>query len=194
MMNELFAQPCRICRTRDTLDQEGNCTCCPFCGESKTKGRCSGGMTCQLSTEIEMPENPSTASMSTNMQEPPDINVLKDCSRLNHYIMALKRWSDEGKKKIIDWLNNKYVMNEQADVVKAFNQFFNITRVKNENPIDYITRFEKSYAEVKKTGENLSSIFRAKTSQSNKCRPPDHHSEPRVQFNLLKCKNALRKM
>ena len=118
-------------------------------------------MTCQLSTEITMPKNLSTVSMSTNTQEPPDIDVLKDCSHLNHYIMALKRWSDEGKKKIIDWLNNKYVMNEQADVVKAFNQFFNITRVKNENPIDYITRFEKSYAEVKKTGENLSSTFRA---------------------------------
>ena len=106
-----------------------------------------------------MPENPPTVSVSTNMQEPPDINVLKDCSRLNHYIMALKRWSDEGKKKIIDWLNNKYVMNEQADVVKVFNQFFNITRVKNENPTDYITRFEKSYAEVKKTYPQYSEQF-----------------------------------
>ena len=76
---------------------------------------------------------------------------------LNHYIMASKRWSDEGKRKTIDWLNNEYGMNKQADVVKIFNQFFNTTRVKNENLIDYIARFEKSYAEVKKTGENLSS-------------------------------------
>ena len=118
----------------------------------KTKGRRSGGMTCQPSTETEMPKNLSTVSMSTNMQEPPDIDVLKDCSRLNHYIMALKRWSDEGKRKTIDWLNNEYGMDKQADVVKIFNQFFNTTRVKNENLIDYIARFEKSYADVKKTG------------------------------------------
>ena len=123
-----FAQTCKTRRTRDTLDEEGNCTCCPICGESKTKGRCSCGTTCQLSTvkctcclwcqrtscdcctqcqtiksncncspEIEMPENPPTMSVSTNLQEPPDISVLKDRSRLDYYITALKRWSGLAK-------------------------------------------------------------------------------------------------
>ena len=92
-----FAQTCKTCRTRDTLDQEGNCTCCPFCKESKTTGRCSCGTTCQLSTETEMPDNSPTMSVSTNSQEPPDISVLKDRSCLDYYITALKRWSGLAK-------------------------------------------------------------------------------------------------
>ena len=85
-----FAQTCKTCRTRDTLDEEGNCTCCPLCGESKTKGRCSGDTTCQLSTETEMPGDSTTMSMPAIVQEPPDISVLKDRSRLEYYITALK--------------------------------------------------------------------------------------------------------
>ena len=143
-------------------------------------------------------------SMLINVLEPPDISVLKDRSRLDYYITALKRWSGlakatgtqdayhadivldrafrtypelymemsddfsdtlkddgEGIKKIIDWLNNKFGMNKHADMVKVLNQFFNTTRMKNETLIDYIARFEKSYADVKKAGESLSSSARA---------------------------------
>ena len=92
-----FAQTCKTCRTRDTLDREGNCTCCPSCGEPKTEGRCSSCTTCQLSTETEMPENPPTMSIATNSQEPPDISVLKDRSHLDYYITALKRSSGLAK-------------------------------------------------------------------------------------------------
>ena len=52
-------------------------------------------------------------------------------------------------------------MNKHADMVKVLNQFFSTTRMKNENLIDYIARFEKSYADVKKAGESLSSSARA---------------------------------
>ena len=52
-------------------------------------------------------------------------------------------------------------MNKHADMVKVLNQFFNTTRTKNESLVDYITRFEKNYAEVKKMGESLSSTCRA---------------------------------
>ena len=58
-------------------------------------------------------------------------------------------------QKIIDWLNNKSGINKHVDTVKVFNQFFNTTRTKNENLIDYVTRFEKNYAEVQKTKESL---------------------------------------
>merc|ERR1712020_781733 len=67
----------------------------------------------------------------------------------------------EGIQKIIAWLKTKFGMNKQADMVKVLNQFFSTTRTKNESLVDYITRFEKSYAEVKKTGESLSSTCRA---------------------------------
>ena len=151
-----FAQLCKTCRIKDTLDQEGNCTCCPLCGESKTKGRCSDGMTCQVSTETEMPENPSTMS-GPNMQEPPDIGVPRNRSRLNHYLTILKRWLDEVIRKIIDWCNNRVGTNKHVDTVEVFNRFFNTTRMENESLINYIARFEDSYADVQKTGENLSS-------------------------------------
>ena len=48
-------------------------------------------------------------------------------------------------------------MNKHADMVKVLNQFLSTTRTKNENLVDYITRFEKNYTEVKKMGETLSS-------------------------------------
>ena len=161
-------------------------------------------MTCQPSTETEMPDNPPTMSVSTNPQEPPDISVLKDRSCLDYYITALKRWSNlakaagtreefhadivldrayrtypelymemsdkfcdtlkadnNGMEKIIAWLNSKLGMNKHADMVRILNRFYNTKRIKNESLTDYITRFEKSYAEIKKTGESLSSSARA---------------------------------
>ena len=80
---------------------------------------------------------------------------------------ALKN-DDEDIEKIIAWLSNKFGMNKHADMVKVLNQFFNTTRMKNETLIDYIARFEKSYADVKKAGESLSSSARA-ISRSNRC-------------------------
>ena len=73
---------------------------------------------------------------------------------------ALKN-DGEDIEKIIAWLSNKFGMNKHADMVKVLNQFFNTTRMKNETLIDYIARFEKSYADVKKAGESLSSSARA---------------------------------
>lgn len=43
-----------------------------------------------------MPETP-TMSVPINLLEPPDISVLKDRSRLDHYITALQRWSGLAK-------------------------------------------------------------------------------------------------
>ena len=67
----------------------------------------------------------------------------------------------ESIQKIIDWLRAKFGMNKHADMVKVLNQFLSTTRTKNENSVDYIARFEKNYAEVKKMGENLSPTCRA---------------------------------
>ena len=151
-----------------------------------------------------MPGDSTTMSMPALVQEPPDISVLKDRSRLEYYITALKRWSGLAKatgtqpefhadivldrafrtypelymemsdnlcaalkndgediEKIIAWLSNKFGMNKHADMVKVLNQFFNTPRMKNETLIDYIARFEKSYADVKRAGESLSSSARA---------------------------------
>ena len=62
----------------------------------------------------------------------------------------------EGIKKIVDWLKAKFGMNKHADMVKVLNQFLNTTRERHENLVDYITRFERNYAEVTKMGEILS--------------------------------------
>ena len=66
------------------------------------------------------------------------------------------RNDSEGIEKIVNWLKAKFGMNKHADMVKILNQFLNTTRAKNENLVDYITRFERNYAEVKKLGESLS--------------------------------------
>ena len=121
-----FTHICKTCRIKSTLDEQGNCTCCPICKESKVNGLCSCCTTCKLSAtnctccfwclketascdccprcqitkgNCNCPsETPrmSTMSMSTNL-EPPDISVLKDRSRLDYYITALQRWSGLAK-------------------------------------------------------------------------------------------------
>ena len=66
------------------------------------------------------------------------------------------RDNSKGIEKIITWLKAKFGMNKHADMFKVLNQFLNTTRARNENLVDYITRFERNYAEVKKLGETLS--------------------------------------
>ena len=63
--------------------------------------------------------------------------------------------------KVFSWLKAKFGMNKHADMVKVLNQFLSTTRIKNENLVEYIARFEKNYAEVKKMGENLSPTCQA---------------------------------
>ena len=122
--------------------------------------------------------------------------LLKDCSQLEFYISALKRWakvsgveetlledivlthafrqapelcreiSDDsndstgdnsaGIDRIISRLKEKFGVNKHADMVKVLNKFLNTTRANSESLVDYITRFERHYAEVKKLGETLS--------------------------------------
>ena len=64
---------------------------------------------------------------------------------------------NNGIEKIIAWLNSKLGMNKHVDMARTLNRFYNTKRMKNESLTDYIARFEKSYADVKKTGESLSS-------------------------------------
>ena len=66
------------------------------------------------------------------------------------------RDDSKGIEKIVTWLKAKFGMNKHADMVKVLNQFLNTTRARGENLVDYITRFERNYAEVKKLGETLS--------------------------------------
>ena len=71
-----------------------------------------------------------------------------------HFETSLR--DSQGIKKIIDWLRAKFGMNKHADMVKVLNQFLNTTRSRGENLVDYISRFERNYAEVKKLGETFS--------------------------------------
>ena len=50
----------------------------------------------------------------------------------------------------------KFGMNKHADKVKVSNKTPNITRARSENLVNYITWFERIYAEEKKLGETLS--------------------------------------
>ena len=61
-----------------------------------------------------------------------------------------------GIDRIVSRLKEKFGVNKHADMVKVLNQFLNTTRARSENLVDYITRFERNYAEVKKLGETLS--------------------------------------
>ena len=116
------------------------------------------------------PEVITSAAMSSV-----DMSTLRDCSQLDFYTPAhaynqapelCKEMSDhfdnsvernnKGAEKTVTWPKAKFGMNKHADMVKVLNLFLNTTRSKNENLVEYITRFERNYAEVKKLGESLS--------------------------------------
>ena len=52
-----------------------------------------------------------------------------------------------GIGRIISRLQEKFGVNKHADMVKVLNQFLNTTRARSENLVDYITRFERNYAD-----------------------------------------------
>ena len=73
----------------------------------------------------------------------------------DHFDNSLKS-NSKGVEKIVTWLKAKFGMNKHADMVKVLNLFLKTTRSKSENLVEYITRFERNYAEVKKLGQTLS--------------------------------------
>ena len=118
-----------------------------------------------------MPDDPPTMSVSTNLQEPPDISVLKDRSRLDYYITALKRWSGLAKAT-----GTQDVFHADIVLDRAFRTYPELYMEMSDNFSDTLkddgegiqkiiallnNKFEKSYADVKKTGESLSSSCRA---------------------------------
>ena len=78
------------------------------------------------------------------------------CKEMSDHFDNSLRDDSKGIEKIVTWLKAKFGMNKHADMVKVLNQFLNTTRARGENLVDYITRFERNYAEVKKLGETLS--------------------------------------
>ena len=78
------------------------------------------------------------------------------CRELSDEFGTTLSGDEGGLKKITDFLKSKFGLNKHADMVRVLNNFLNTTRNKNENLVDFITRFEKNYSEVKKMGENLS--------------------------------------
>ena len=78
------------------------------------------------------------------------------CKEMSDHFDNSLRDDSKGIEKIVTWLKAKFGMNKHADMVKVLNQFLNTTRARSENLVDYITRFERNYAEVKKLGETLS--------------------------------------
>ena len=73
----------------------------------------------------------------------------------DHFDNSLKS-NSKRVEKIVTWLKAKFRMNKHADMVKVLNLFLNTTRSRSKNLVEYITRFERNYAEVKKLGETLS--------------------------------------
>ena len=78
------------------------------------------------------------------------------CKELSEHFGNDISQNTEGIEKIVEWLKNKFGLNAHADMVKILNSFLNTYRAKTETPIDFITRFEKNYSEVKKMGEKFS--------------------------------------
>ena len=78
------------------------------------------------------------------------------CREMTDNFNDSTRDTNGGIQRIVSWLKEKFGMNKHADMVEILNQFLNTTRTGTENFVDFITRFERNYAEVKKLGETFS--------------------------------------
>ena len=91
------------------------------------------------------------------------------CKEMSDHFGNSLRNKKDGIKELVKWLKTKFGLNKHADMVKIINTFLNTCRNKTENLIEFITRFEKNYAEVKKMGEQFSptclSIFLLRQAQ-----------------------------
>ena len=78
------------------------------------------------------------------------------CKEMSDHFGSKLRKNKDGIKELVKWLKSKFGLNKHADMVKILNTFLNTCRNKNENLLEYITRFERNYHEVKKMGETFS--------------------------------------
>ena len=78
------------------------------------------------------------------------------CRELSDDLNSSTGDESAGIDRIISRLQEKFGVNKHVDMVKILNSFLNTTRTNGENLVDYITRFERNYAEVKKLGETFS--------------------------------------
>ena len=83
------------------------------------------------------------------------------CKQLTDHFKKSLKDDPQGVQKIIDWLKEKYGLTKHADIVRVLNNWFNITRAKQESLLDYITRFEAAYSEVESLGETISPTTRS---------------------------------
>ena len=78
------------------------------------------------------------------------------CKEMTEHFGNTLKGDAKGVDKIITFLSSKFGLNKHADMVKILNNFLNTSRHRGENLINFISRFERNYAEVKKMGETFS--------------------------------------
>ena len=80
------------------------------------------------------------------------------CKELSSHFGSELRDKEDGIERLITWLQTRFSLNHHANMVKIMitNNFLDTCRQKDEDLVNYIARFEKSLADVKKMGENFS--------------------------------------
>ena len=78
------------------------------------------------------------------------------CKEMTEHFGNTLKGDAKGVDKIVTFLQTKFGLNKHADMVKILNNFLNTSRHRGENLINFISRFERNYAEVKKMGETFS--------------------------------------
>ena len=216
---------CKECLQHDTLAHDAKCTCCSICKRVATdcmESECSGAQSSKKTlekdaqarsrnnsianatvrqrsgiTDISLDSSVEDSAKETEKLKPPDISMLKDPSRLKHYILQLRRWSRidktkpkikgekvlllassqfpelsfemdeqigekvtdnaEGVEIIIEFLQTKFGVDKQIDLIKSFKDFFFTNRGK-QDLVTYVSNFERNYLNFRNQGEELSNI------------------------------------
>ena len=66
---------------------------------------------------------------------------------------------EESNELITAWLKQRFGVDLQADLMRAFNALHTCVRKKQEDLISYCNRFDMAYTDLEKMGESLSPLF-----------------------------------
>ena len=187
-------QVCKVCLKNGTWSTEptGVCSCCKLC--NKTKSECQCDKTPPPNSWRQQAKPPDMGLLKDKSNLDTYILGLKRWARMGgvkaseqgDYILMManrenpelsqemeRNFKDdlandpEATVKIINWLEDRFGVHKQADLIRLFSQCLWTQRKQNQDIISFINDFTNSYSEISKLGEHFSHTARAQILLQN---------------------------
>ena len=173
---------CKICKK----DKAENCGCCSLCRKEKDQCKCNNQA--QANKIVRNPPDITNLLQQGKTFLPSYVSQMKRWGRMGGvnkadqgdvFLMMVSDKAPELYKEmeahfgddlvdeeqsnelITAWLKQRFGVDLQADLMRAFNALHTCVRKKQEDLISYCNRFDMAYTDLEKMGESLSATLKA---------------------------------